>query len=115
MTFRPSIWFPIAAVLSAVNVAAVWFAAQPAEPWHATGHAALAVAFGLWAQRLRRRPSESEFQARLAALEALEAVQALEIESGDLKKALGAAQERLDRAERRLERQPAAGGADPAR
>ena len=78
-----------------------------AEPWHAAGHAVLALAFGLWAQRSRRRPSESEFQSRLAALEALEeAVQALKIESGDLKKALFAAQERLDLAERRLAQQP---------
>jgi hypothetical protein len=35
----------------------VWFAARPAEPWHASVHALLAVLFALGAQRLtvRRR------------------------------------------------------------
>jgi hypothetical protein len=33
----------------------VWFAARPAEPWHATIHATLAVLFGLGAQRLSYR------------------------------------------------------------
>jgi hypothetical protein len=43
-------------VLSAANVVSVWFAAQPAEPWHATIHAALAVGFGLWAlSRIQRQ------------------------------------------------------------
>jgi hypothetical protein len=41
-----------------VNVISVWFAARPAEPWHATIHALLAVLFGLGAQRLAsRRPA----------------------------------------------------------
>jgi hypothetical protein len=35
-----------------VNLVAVWFAAQPGEPWHATAHALLALLFGLGAQRL---------------------------------------------------------------
>lgn len=55
MRFRPSIWYPIAVLLSALNLGSVWFAARPAEPWHATIHAVLAVAFGLWADRLRAR------------------------------------------------------------
>ena len=55
MTFKPKIWFPIATVLSIINVGAVWFAAVPAEPAHATVHAALGVAFALWAVRLRQR------------------------------------------------------------
>jgi len=38
-----------------VNLAAVWFAARPAEAWHATLHAVLAVLFGLGAQRLAAR------------------------------------------------------------
>ena len=45
MTFKPAIWYPIAAVLSVVNLAAIWFAAAPGEPAHATLHGALAVAF----------------------------------------------------------------------
>jgi hypothetical protein len=70
MTFKPAIWYPIAAVLSVINVVAVGFAAQDGEPWHATIHAAVAVAFGLWAWRLRQAPAGSEPQDRLEALEA---------------------------------------------
>ncbi|HKP30004.1 MAG TPA: hypothetical protein VJU15_11410 [Gemmatimonadales bacterium] len=55
MTFKPKVWFPIATVLSVLNVGAVWFAAVPAQPMHATVHAALAVGFALWAARLRQR------------------------------------------------------------
>src|SRR5947199_208287 len=52
MTFKPAIWYPITVVLSAFNLVAVGFTA--AEPWHAATHAALALGFGLWAQRLRQ-------------------------------------------------------------
>ena len=93
MTFKPRIWFPIAVVLSVANVVSVWFAASPAEPWHATLHGGLAVAFGLWAQRLRKGPNGSELQAGL---------EALEIEMGTLRQELSEAHERLDFAERML-------------
>jgi hypothetical protein len=93
MTFKPKTWYPIAAILAAVNVAAVWFAAQPAEPWHATGHAALAVAFGVWAQRLRQRRQQAELQS---------GVEPLELEVDQLRHELGEMQERLDFAERVL-------------
>jgi hypothetical protein len=93
MTFKPAIWFPIAVVLSAINVAAAGFAARDAEPWHATLHAALAVAFGLWALRLRESDGGGELEARL---------EALEIEVGNVRRELGEAQERLDFAERLL-------------
>ncbi len=46
MTFKPAIWFPIAVVLSVINVVGAGFAAGQAEPLHATIHAALALAFG---------------------------------------------------------------------
>jgi hypothetical protein len=106
MTFKPRIWFPIAAVLAVVNVAAVWFAAVPAEPLHATLHAGLAVAFGLWAQRLRQGPGGSELQAGL---------EALEIEMSTLRQELSAAEERLDFAERMLAQVPEQRRADPQR
>ena len=93
MTFNPRTWFPIAVVLSAVNVIAVWFAAVPAEPLHATTHAALAVAFALWAQRLRRGPTGGEVEAGL---------EALQLEVNALRQELGEAQERIDFAERVL-------------
>jgi hypothetical protein len=91
MNFKPKIWYPIAAGLSVINVVAVWFAAMPGEPLHATIHAALAVAFGLWAQRLRQDRGGGQFQAGLEALE-------LEVDA--LRRELGEAQERLDFAER---------------
>jgi hypothetical protein len=93
MTFKPAIWQPIAAALSVVNVAAAGFAARSAEPWHAALHAALAVAFGVWALRLRQGDSGGEVEARL---------EALEIEMGNVRRELGEAQERLDFAERLL-------------
>jgi hypothetical protein len=55
MWFKHRAWIPIAWILSLVNVGAVWFAAQPAEPWHATTHAVLGLLFGLGAQRLAAR------------------------------------------------------------
>jgi len=58
MTFKPAIWRPIAAVLSVVNLVAVGFAAGAAEPWHATLHAGLTLAFAAWAQRLGRSPAQ---------------------------------------------------------
>jgi hypothetical protein len=93
MTFKPATWYPIALVLSVVNVAAAGFAARDAEAWHATLHVALGVAFGLWALRLRERPGGSELEAGL---------EALEIEMGNVRRELGEAQERLDFAERLL-------------
>ncbi len=93
MTFKPAIWYPIAAALSVINVVAVGFAARSAEPWHAALHAALALALGLWAQRLRPGPGRSGLQARVEALEADMSV---------LRRELSETQERLDFAERVL-------------
>jgi hypothetical protein len=101
MRFKPAVWYPIAVALSAVNVVAVWFAARPGEPLHATTHAVLAVAFGLWAQRLRRGPRRVELEAELDALE---------LDVIAMRQELGEAQERLDFAERLL-----AQGAEPRR
>lgn len=107
MTFKPATWYPIAVVLSVANVVGVWFAALPAEPLHAAGHAALAVAFGVWARHLRQRPSAIELQALVEDLEAHE------LETSRLRQELTAAQERLDLAERLLAqgREPRRGGA----
>ena len=55
MWFKHRAWVPIAWLLSVANIGAVWFAALPAEPWHATTHALLAVLFGVGAQRLMAR------------------------------------------------------------
>jgi len=101
MTFKPRIWFPIAAVRAAVNVVAVGPAAAASEPLHAATHAALAVAFGLWAQYLRRRSAGSEPQAQV---DVLDAVDALDAEVSKLRLEVSDMQERLDFAERLLAR-----------
>jgi hypothetical protein len=93
MTFKPAIWYPIAAVLSVLNLVAVGFAAAPAEPWHATAHAGLSLGFGLWAQRLRRSRGGEDRQVRL---------ELLEDEMDRLRAELSEAQERLDFTERLL-------------
>lgn len=98
MRFPPRIWYPIAVVLAAINVGAVWFAAAPGEPMHATTHAVLGVAFALWAQRLRRASvTMSDHDGEIAALE---------LEAHDLRQALAEAQERVEFAERVLAEQP---------
>lgn len=99
MTFKPAIWSPIAAVLSVVNLVGAGFAAGEPEPWHVGIHAALALAFGLWAQRLRLGPRETELPAPLEVIEALET---LEVEVSQLRQELSETQERLDFTERLL-------------
>jgi hypothetical protein len=110
MTFKPTIWYPIAAVLSGLNLVAVGFAAGPGEAWHATTHAALALGFGLWAQRLRQRRRKNELQ---ASPEALEALETLEGEMSRLREELSETQERLDFAERVLAQAPEPRRMDP--
>jgi hypothetical protein len=93
MTFKPAIWHPIAVVLSIINLVAAGFAAGSAEPWHVMVHATLALAFGLWAQRLRQGSGGSELQAGL---------EALELEVSNLRRELSETQERMDFVERLL-------------
>jgi hypothetical protein len=66
--FKHRAWIPVAWLLSLGNVVAVWFAALPAEPWHATIHAFLGVLFGLGAERLaaRRRALARDAEPALA-------------------------------------------------
>jgi hypothetical protein len=106
MTLNPRVWQPIAIALTALNLAGVGFAAARGEAWHAAIHAALALAFGLWAQRLRQTPDETSQPARLEALEA---------DVGSLRGELGELQERLDFAERVLAQPPDLRRADPHR
>jgi hypothetical protein len=101
MRFKPSIWFPISVILAGVNLGAIAFAVG--EPWHAMSHGALAVAFGLWAQRLKQRRDQGLAEER-EAIEAPdgERMGALEDELTRLRQELGEAQERLDFTERML-------------
>ena len=109
MRFKPAIWSPIAVVLSAINLVAVGFAASTPEPWHAGAHAALALGFGLWAQRLRQAPRESELHAPLEAFESLED------EVSRLRQELNETQERMDFTERLLAQGSEARRMDPQR
>jgi len=102
MTFKPATWYPIAVVLSVLNLAGAGFAAGQAQPEHATVHVALALAFGLWARRLRPRPGGSEVPAGLEALDALE------VEVSKRRGELTETQERLDFVERLLAQGPEA-------
>ena len=87
MWFKHRAWIAVASLLSLANVVAVWFAAAPGETWHATGHAALAVLFGLGAQRLSVRArltnaagviARQELEARLPRPESPEVARALD-------------------------------------
>lgn len=55
MWFKHPAWIPVTWVLALANLGAVWFAAQPGEPWHATGHALLAAGLALGARHLQIR------------------------------------------------------------
>jgi hypothetical protein len=101
--FKPTIWYPVAVVLSGVNLVAVGFASGG---WHGTSHAALAVAFGLWAQRLRRGPAPSKLPPGLDTIE---------LEVSRLRQELSETQERLDFAERVLAQESEARRVGPQR
>lgn len=100
MTSKTRFWNAVLVLLSAGNLAAVWFAAQPAEPWHATAHAALALGFGLWAQRRMRVPAPRSRDEIGEGSD--DEIAALRDEAGDVRRELSEVQERLDFAERLL-------------
>ncbi len=111
MSSKSGKWYPVAIILSALNLAAVGFAATPW--WHATSHAALALGFGLWAQYLRRRPvgeEQLESGEQSDRLPAGDSLAALEAEMTRLREELSETQERLDFTERMLAQR-----ADPRR
>jgi hypothetical protein len=99
MTFKASTWRPIAIVLSAANLVGVGLFAG--DTWHAAAHAALALGFGLWAQRLGHGARGSESQIGNDALD-VDRLDALEDEVSRLRQELSEAQERLDFTERML-------------
>ena len=116
MTFKSAIWHRIAVVLSVINLIGAGFAVGSAEPVHAAVHAALALAFGFWAQRLRKGLGGREFQARLDGLEAeVSGLEALEADVSRLRQELSEAQERLDFFERLLVQEPEARRVGPQR
>lgn len=100
--FRHRAWVPVAWLLSAVNVGAVWFAARTAEPFHATVHGALAVLLGLGASYLQARRRAVRGDDRL--LDVLDQNEDLQDMVGDLQPRMAELEERLDFAERMLAR-----------
>ena len=107
MASKRGVWNAVLVLLSAVNLGAVWFAARPGEPWHATIHAALALAFGLWAQSRMRVAGTRTGTGELDKGREGETA-ALRDEVGDVRRELGEVQERLDFAERVLSQARAA-------
>ena len=107
MALNPRIWYPIAVGATVINVvsAAVFTGA------HAGAHAVLAVAFGLWAQRLRQRTaSDAGQQVEAGTTEQLrEGFEALEAEVLRLRQELAETQERVDFVERVLAQNQEAG------
>ena len=102
MRFKPSFWFPIAAVACGVNVVWALIIARsgPMAGPHAVGHAIAAIAFGLWASTLR---NQLRFEQQPPARAELpEHIEELEAEMSDLRQQLTETQERLDFTERML-------------
>ncbi len=100
MASKTRFWNAVLVALSAGNVIFVWFAAGD-PPWHATIHAALAVAFGVWAQR-RMRLEDAPLRAHALDEGAEDDIAALRDEAGEVRRELGEVQERLDFTERLL-------------
>lgn len=99
VTVKSVIWYPIAVGATIINLLGLGYAVGTAEPQHAMTHGALAVAFGVWARRLRQDPGGGELK---PGREGLEALEALEAEVSKLRQELGEMQERLDFVERLL-------------
>ncbi len=99
MALKPTTWYPIAVALSVVNLVSAGFALGQAQPEHAAIHVALAVAFGLWAGRLRPRPGGTELP---GGSDVQDRFEGLEGEMSKLRQELAETQERLDFVERLL-------------
>jgi hypothetical protein len=112
MTFKPATWYPIAVMLAIANVVGAGFAAG--TPWHAGAHAALALGFGLWAQRLRQRRDQGEGETSVGGGEG-DRLEALEDELSRLRQELSETQERLDFTERMLAQRPDPRRVEPQR
>ena len=100
MWFKHSAWVPVAWLLSLINVAAVWFAAAPAEPMHATIHALLGAGFGVGAMHLTVRGRAAAQREHLGQV--LELNEHLQQTVDDMQGHLTELEERVDFAERLL-------------
>lgn len=113
MWFKHRAWIPVAWFGAALNVAAVWFAARPAEPFHATGHALLAVLLALGARHLTLRRQGAIPGADLQ--HALEESEQLRQTIDEMHPRMQELEERLDFTERLLVQQREADRSDPPR
>ena len=100
MWFKHRAWIPVAWLLSLGNLAAVWFAAQPAEPWHATTHALLAGLFALGGRHLMFRHRTHALNEHLQ--EAIDQNEDLLHTFEDMQPRMHELEERVDFAERLL-------------
>jgi hypothetical protein len=98
MRFKPTFWFPVAAIACGVNLVWAWVAART-DGAHALAHFVATLGFGLWAVTLRSQ-LKSEHPAPPPELPA--GFEALEAEMNDLRQQLIETQERLDFTERML-------------
>ena len=99
MWFKHPAWIPAAWAFAVINVVAIWLAAMPHEPGHATLHGALAALAVLGAERLRQRARSRTDAERLQELEARFA----ELSDGEgMEVRLRELEERLDFTERAL-------------
>jgi hypothetical protein len=114
MTFKPTIWHPIAVALTVINLLGLGYALGVTEPEHAAIHAVLALAFGAWARRLRLAPGGSDSE-RTIEDESEARLEALGSEVSSLRQELSETQERLDFAERMLAQRPEPRRVDPQR
>lgn len=107
MALNPKVWYPIAVGAGVLNLVAVPFFMGA----HSAMHAALAVGFGLWAQRLRQRAaSGTQSQVEAGTSQQLqEGFEALEAEVFRLRQELTETQERVDFVERVLAQNKEAG------
>ena len=103
MRFKNRGWIPVAWLASALNAGAVWFAAIPGEPMHATLHAVLSVGFALGARHLQVRHRSLLQDAQLQ--EALDQNAQLEQDAEEMHARVGELEERVDFADRLLARQ----------
>ena len=103
MKVKPAVWRTVAIGLSAVNLAGVGMAAAASEAGHAALHAALALVFGLWAQRSWQAAARrGEFGSTDPGAIEPGRLEALEEGLANMQRELSEAQERLDFAERLL-------------
>jgi membrane protein implicated in regulation of membrane protease activity len=113
MWFKHRAWIPVAWLAAALNVAAVWFAARPAEPFHATGHALLAVLLALGARHLTDRRRSATPSADLQ--QALDEGERLQQTIDAMHPRIQELEERLDFTERLLAQQRDVERIDPPR